>query len=175
MAKTDSARTPTRATVDLGPLPVWNLADLYPGLGSERIGTDIADATRRAGAFQDNYRGCLGDEVARSGGGRLAEAILEFEAIEDILGRLASFAGLLYAGDMASSENAKFYGDIQSTLTDISSKLLFFPLELNRVEDAEIDRAIGENETLARYRPWIVDLRLDKPFQLDDRVEELFL
>ncbi|WP_163362696.1 M3 family oligoendopeptidase, partial [Escherichia coli] len=68
---------------------------------------------------------------------------------------------------------AKFYGDIQEKITAISSHLLFFTLELNRVDDGLIDRAMADPK-LGHYRPWIEDIRKDKPFQLEDRIEQLF-
>ena len=70
-------------------------------------------------------------------------------------------------------QRAKFYGDTQERLTAASSELLFFGLELNRIDDAVIDRAMAAGP-LAHYRPWIEDLRKDKPYQLDDRIEQLF-
>ncbi len=170
---TNTART--IGTDDLGPLPRWRLDDLYSGIDSPAIERDLAEGARQVEAFQTRFRGRLAEEAALPAGGALAQGIETFEAIEELLGRLGSYAGLLYTDDTASPVNAKFYGDIQSRLTDISSKLLFFPLELNRIDDALIDGAMEENPALARYRPWIVDLRLDKPFQLEDRVEELFL
>ena len=36
------------------------------------------------------------------------------------------------------------------------------------------DRARDADAELADYRPWIEDLRKDKPYQLEDRVEQLF-
>ncbi|WP_062206230.1 M3 family oligoendopeptidase [Aureimonas sp. AU12] len=162
------------AADDLGPLPEWNLADLYAGIGAPEVEADITAAAKRASAFAARWRGTLAAQAAAPGGGTLGEAVAEFEAIEEILGRLVSFAGLVYSGDTADPGNAKFYGDIQSKVTDISSSLLFFPLELNRIDDAAMDAAISADPVLTRYRPWLVDLRLDKPYQLEDRVEELF-
>ncbi|WP_185983409.1 M3 family oligoendopeptidase [Aureimonas mangrovi] len=156
-------------------LPRWNLGDLYASLDAPEIARDLKESADRAAAFQARYRGQVAAEASKPGGGDLAEAVVEFEAIDELLGRLASYAGLVYASDTASPANAKFYGDIQGKVTDVSAQLLFFTLELNRVDDAVMDAAIASNETLARYRPWFVDLRLDKPFQLEDRVEELFL
>jgi len=50
---------------------------------------------------------------------------------------------------------------------------LFFTLELNRIDDALIDQAMID-PALGHYRPWLEDLRKDKPYQLEDRVEQLF-
>ncbi|MBB3952164.1 M3 family oligoendopeptidase [Aureimonas jatrophae] len=152
-------------------LPEWNLADLYGGIDAPEIDRDIAEGAKRANAFQARWRGRL-EEAA--GDNTLGEAIAEFESIEDLLGRLVSYAGLAYAGDTADPRIAKFYGDIQASVTEISSRLLFFALELNRIDDATIDGAMERDPRLAHYRPWIVDLRQDKPYQLEERVEELF-
>ena len=107
------------------------------------------------------------------GGGRLAEAVREFEALNDLLGRIVSYAGLLYAADTSDPARQKFFGDIQEKITTISSHLLFFPLELNRIDDAVLETAMANSE-LGHYRPWLEDLRKEKPYQLDDKLEQLF-
>jgi oligoendopeptidase F len=89
------------------------------------------------------------------------------------MGRLMSYAGLVYAGDTTDPEGAKFYGDTQERITAASSDLLFFQLELNRIDDAALARAMAR-PPLAHYRPWLDDIRKEKPFQLDDRLEQLF-
>ncbi|MBB4003945.1 MAG: M3 family oligoendopeptidase [Aurantimonas endophytica] len=158
---------------DAAALPEWNLADLYPSMDSQELADDLAEARRLAEAFQTRWRGTL-TQAATTGEPSLAEAVVAFEALEELLGRIISYAGLIYSGDTSDPARAKFYGDIQSAVTDISSRLLFFPLELNRIDDAVVDAAMARDPALAHYRPWLVDLRQDKPFQLEDRVEELF-
>ncbi|MEC5325766.1 M3 family oligoendopeptidase [Aurantimonas sp. A3-2-R12] len=170
--------SPTRsateaAAADADALPEWNLADLYPAMDSAELKSDLEKARDKAETFQNRWRGRLA-EAARGEGEGLAAAVVEFETLEELLGRIISYAGLVYSGDTSDPARAKFYGDIQSSVTDISSRLLFFPLELNRIADAEMDAAMERDPALAHYRPWIVDLRKDKPFQLEDRVEELF-
>ena len=96
-----------------------------------------------------------------------------YEAIEDLLGRLISYAGLVYAGNTTDPARAKFYGDMQERITAASLHLLFFALELNRIDDAVLDAAMAD-PALGHYRPWIEDIRKDKPYQLEDRVEQLF-
>ncbi|ORE98860.1 M3 family oligoendopeptidase [Aurantimonas sp. 22II-16-19i] len=170
--------TPARSAVEAaasetGALPEWNLADLYPAMDSPQLAADLEEARQSAKAFQERWRGKLADAAAAPDG-RLVEAILAYEGLEELLGRIISYAGLIYSGDTSDPQRAKFYGDTQSNVTDIASKLLFFALELNRIEDAVMDAAMDRDPALAHYRPWIVDLRKDKPFQLEDRVEELF-
>ena len=70
-------------------------------------------------------------------------------------------------------ENAKFYGDIQDKITGITTDLIFFELELNKIEEADLARGL-EAPALARYKPWLDDLRKDKPYQLEEQLERLF-
>jgi oligoendopeptidase F len=160
--------------IELGPLPEWDLRDLYPGMDSAEFARDLARAEAECNAFAEAYRGRL-NELLRGIDAveALAAAVSRYEAIEDLLGRLMSFAGLVYSGDTTDPKRAKFYGDTQEKLTAASSELLFFTLELNRLDDAALAAAMGE-EPLARYRPWLEDIRKDKPFQLEDRLEQLF-
>ncbi|MBX3494098.1 MAG: M3 family oligoendopeptidase, partial [Parvibaculum sp.] len=154
-------------------LPTWNLADLYAGPDAPEVKADLAAAAREAEAFNARYRGRIAAIVAaQDGGPQLADAVRAYEAIEDRLGRLMSFAGLLYAQDNTSPVHAKFYGDMQERVTTISTGLLFFALELNRLEDAVLEQAL-ETPALAHYGPWLRDLRAMRPFQLSDELETL--
>jgi len=157
-----------------GKLPEWNLADLYSGIGAEEITRDLQKMDADCAGFETDYKGRLAERIAGDDGGRwLAEAVRRYEAIDDLAGRLGSYAGLIHAGDSVDPDISKFYGDVSERLTAASVHLLFFGLELNRIDDAVIERAMQTPE-LAHYRPWIEDLRKDKPYQLEDRVEQLF-
>ncbi|WP_293853506.1 M3 family oligoendopeptidase [uncultured Alsobacter sp.] len=162
------------AGAPLGTLPEWNLNDLYPGMESEAFAADTARADAECKAFADAYRGKLeamvtGPDAAR----RLHEAIAQYEVIDDRLGRIISYAGLVYAGDTTDPKRAKFFGDTQERVTAASTELLFFQLELNRLDDAVLD-ALAQKSPLSHYRPWLEDIRKEKPYQLDDKLEQLF-
>ncbi|MGJ4916010.1 M3 family oligoendopeptidase [Bradyrhizobium oligotrophicum] len=168
------AKKVVAAKTGIGTLPEWNLGDLYMGIDAPEIAHDLAKMDAECVAFETDYKGKLAEHVAREDGGEwLAEAVRRYEAIDDLAGRLGSFAGLAHAGDSVDPAISKFYGDISERLTAASTHLLFFPLELNRIDDAVISRAM-ETPALGHYRPWIEDLRKDKPYQLEDRVEQLF-
>src|SRR6201989_1167076 len=157
-----------------GKLPEWNLADLYSGVDAPEVVRDLDRMDAECIAFEQDYKGRLAEEVAKDAGGAwLATAVKRYEAIDDLAGRLGSYAGLVHAGDSVDPAISKFYGDVSERLTAASVHLLFFALELNRVDDAAIDTAL-QAAALAHYRPWIEDLRKDKPYQLEDRVEQLF-
>jgi oligoendopeptidase F len=155
-------------------LPEWNLADLYSSIRAPEVARDLDRLDADCIAFEGTYKGRLADRTAAEGGGAwLAEAVRRYEAIDDLAGRLISFAGLVHAGDSVDPDISKFYGDVSERLTTASTHLLFFTLELNRIDDAVLARAL-ETPALAHYRPWIEDTRKDKPYQLEDRVEQLF-
>jgi oligoendopeptidase F len=164
----------TAAKPKAGKLPEWNLADLYSGIEAPEVRRDLEKMDAECVAFETDYKGKLAEQTAGEGGGKwLAEAVRRYEAIDDLAGRLGSYAGLVHAGDSVDPAISKFYGDVSERLTNASVHLLFFALELNRIDDAVIERAMQTPE-LAHYRPWIEDLRKDRPYQLEDRVEQLF-
>ncbi|MEK1854464.1 MAG: M3 family oligoendopeptidase [Phyllobacterium sp.] len=158
----------------LGTLPEWNLADLYPSAESSELKADLEKSNELAIQFEQRWKGKLASEAGKPNGGDLAESIKEFEALEELIGRIVSFAGLVYAGDTSDPKHAKLYGDIQQKMTDASTHLIFYSLELNRIDDAVIEKAMADNPAIGHYRPWLLDLRKDKPYQLDDKIEQLF-
>src|SRR3984885_3940827 len=166
-----SASTRNKA---LDVLPEWNLSDLYSGLNDPAVKRDLDRADADCAAFEVAYKGKLA-EIAASpqAGAVLAAAVKSYEAIDDLMGRLGSYAGLLHAGDTLDPARTKFYGDVQERLTAASTHLLFFALELNRVDDALLEAAMRD-PALGHYRPWLEDVRRYRPYQLEDRVEQLF-
>ena len=170
-----AASTPSSASGDLGALPQWRLDDLYEGMDSPRFAADLERAQQEARQFSAAYRGKLA-ALADSGRGgeRLGEAVKTYEALQDLIGRVMSYASLLYASDTSDPARAKFYGDAHERVTALLGDLLFFELELNRIDDATLQAAMAA-PALGHYRPWLEDLRKEKPHQLDDDLEQLFL
>jgi len=168
------ARQPKVKEVDLGPMPEWRLEHLYPSMGSPEYAADLARAAADTAAFASAFRGKLQALLEGPDGAKaLFAAIKRFEALEDLMGRIMSYAGLVYAGDTTDPARGKFYGDAQDKITTASSDLLFFTLELNRIDDALIDR-MAKEVPLSHYAPWLEDIRKEKPYQLDDKLEQLF-
>jgi oligoendopeptidase F len=155
----------------IGEMPGWNLSDLYPAGGAE-LSADIEKAAEDAAAFRETYLGKL-NGLARHEPGKLANAIEAYEAQSDRMGRIGSFAYLNYVTNTADPARAKLFGDAQDKLTSISTGLLFFELELNRIEETVMEAAL-QNAALAHYRPWLTDLRKERPYQLSDDLERLF-
>jgi oligoendopeptidase F len=169
-AKQRAVRTAQSAS-RLGDLPEWNLADLYAGIDDPRIKRDLDRADAESRSFAESYKGKLATLADKPQ--TLAEAVKQYEQLDDLLGRLISFATLVHAGNTVDPARGKFYADVQERVTAASTHLLFFVLELNRLDDAKLEAAMRD-PALGHYRPWLEDIRKDKPYQLEDRIEQLF-
>jgi len=172
--RTATAASSKPKAAGLGELPEWNLADLYPGMDSPQLKADLQKTAAESVAFETRWKGKLAEEAAKGGKGRLGPCLRQYEQLDELIGRLLSYASLVYAGNTTDPKRAKLYGDIQEKMTDASAHLLFFALELNQVDDALIVAALDADPGFGHYRPWVLDLRKDKPYQLEDRVEQLF-
>ena len=162
------------AAPNLGPLPEWNLADLYPAMDAPEVKRDLERAEAECIAFEQDYKGRLAELAASPDAGpSLAQAVRRYEAIQELIGRLSSFAELVFSGDTTDPIRGKFFGDVQERITAMQVHLLFFTLELNRIDAAALEKA-GADSALGHYCPWLEDVRKWKPHQLEDRIEQLF-
>ncbi|MFK5997299.1 MAG: oligoendopeptidase F, partial [Rhodobacterales bacterium] len=151
-----------------GDLPEWNLDDLYPATDGPEIIRDVDWLGTECTAFAADYEGKLADLDSAG----LLECIQRYEKIQNIMGRVMSFAGLRYYQNTTDPERAKFMADMQGSLTDMSAPMVFFSLELNRVDDAQLNAMLAVDTGLARYKPFLDQMRAMKPYQLSDELEK---
>ena len=163
-------RRAAAAKADAGALPGWDLSDLYPGPRSEEVRHDLEQAAAAAEALHEEFAGRVGD----LDGETLADLIARYEAIKETLERLTSYAYLVYCTAMDDTETAQFFQTVREETTATESRLLFLTLELNRIEDGALADKL-KAPALARYAPWVRDVRAFRPFQLSDEVERLLL
>lgn len=150
-------------------LPVWDLADLYSSPEDARIEQDLQTAATQAERLEQDYRGRL----AALSGDELARLIAAYEQVEELLGRVHSYASLLFSIQRQDDAIGRFYQSVRERVTEISTKLLFVTLELNRIEDDELEQKLAQSALLRSWRPWIRDVRLFRPHQLSDEVERV--
>lgn len=148
--------------------PTWNLADLYASPDDPAIDADLEAASGAAKQFRDDYQG----KIASLEGAAFASAISRYEEISEGLYRLGSYAQLLHAGQVDDPEIGRFHQTISEKVTDISSEMLFFTLEINRIDDGDM-ATLMTDPGVAHYRPWIDDTRLYRDHQLADDLEQL--
>ena len=163
-------RRAAAAKADAGALPGWDLSDLYPGPRSDEVRRDLEQAAAAAEALHEEFAGRVGD----LDGEILADLIARYEAIKETLERLTSYAYLVYCTAMDDAETAQFFQTVREETTATESRLLFLTLELNRIEDDALADKL-KAPALARYAPWVRDVRAFRPFQLSDEVERLLL
>jgi len=154
---------------DLGILPEWNLADLYSAPDGADLKGDFEKVEKRIAAFE-GHRG----KVAGLSGVDFGKAVAEYEAISESLGKIGSYAQLYQSGDVSDAKRGRFYQDTNDKLTGLFGRLLFFELEINRLDDATLNEKMKAPEA-SKYAPWIRDLRIMKDHQLSDDLERLFL
>ncbi len=148
-------------------LPVWDLSDLYKNPKDPAIAKDLAALKKQAAAFAKNHQ----SKLAKLSAADFAKAIADYEKMQDRLGRLGSYAQLLYAGDMSDLAITQFYQNTVEAVTVISTDLLFFTLEINRISDAALSAAYKKSADLRHYKPWLDSVRSYKPYQLSDELE----
>lgn len=152
------------------PLPEWDLTDFYPSIDAKPVTSDIARAEKLCAAFKKTYSGT----IAKASGATLAKAMADYEIIQDMLGKLGSYASLQFAKNMQDPKIAQFYQNTNEKLTALSSHILFFTLDINKLSDAQMKEKL-KNPALKKYASWFRDVRSFKPYQLSDEIEKLLL
>ena len=159
---------PSTGADGLGNLPEWDLSDLYSGEGAPELTRDLDWLERECAAFASDYEGKLADLDATE----LLKCIERNEKISGIAGRIMSFAGLRYYQLTTDGGRTKFLSDCQEKINAFTTPLVFFTLELNRLEDDALAAMLAENDALARYKPVLDRIRAMKPHQLSDELEK---
>lgn len=152
----------------LANLPEWDLSDLYPSRTSPELVEDLDTAARDAKAFAEQYKG----KLTELDGQEVYLAIAKYEEIGELEGRIMSYAYLVYAGNMSDPDIGKFFQTMQEKISAVGTDLLFFTLELNRIEEDSL-QAMYEGSSLKKYEPWLRNVRALKPYQLSDEIEKL--
>ena len=156
------------ANSDYGDLPNWDLKDLYPSPDGDEITKDLKSLQNNCNSFASDYQGQL-DGLTAEG---LLNCIERYEDIQNVAGRIMSYAGLSYYQDTSDANRSKFMADMQSKITDFTTPLVFFSLEINSISDDQIHSQLNSNLKLSRYKPVIDNLRKMKPHQLSDELEQ---
>lgn len=152
----------------LGDLPEWNLDDLYTGEDATELKRDLDWLEQACASFATDYEGKLGELDAPG----FLDCVLRNEKINQIAGRIMSFAGLRYYQLTTDAGRAKFMSDLQEKITNFTTPLVFFTLEINRLPDDHLEGLYAQNADLARYKPVFDRIRAMKPYQLSDELEK---
>ena len=152
-----------------GNLPVWNLKDLYSSPRSEKIQKDLSFLGRNSKSFEKKYF----KKVSKLSAIGLFKAITELEKLDTVMDKILSYAHLLVAENVNNEKNKIFYQQMQEKITNYSSSIIFFSLEINQIDEKKLNKLFN-NKSLKNYKNWIINKRLFKPYQLDLKIEKLF-
>ncbi|MEL0090885.1 MAG: M3 family oligoendopeptidase [Rhodospirillales bacterium] len=153
-------------TSSLGTLPTWDLNDLYAGPNDPKLHSDLSECASRSKAFTKRWKNDLTNISAE----QLRHAIIEYEAIDEILSRVMSFAGLLHAGDLSDPARGQFMQNMSERATEIASSLVFFELGINNLPEEQISKLIND-PALEPYGIWLDQLSRWRAHQLSEDME----
>lgn len=153
---------------NLGNLPEWDLTHLYSAEDSPELTRDLSWLSEECINFAKDYE----NKLAGLSANEMLECIVSYEKIQSISGRIMSFAGLRYYQITTDANRAKFIADMQGQITDFSTPLVFFSLEMNCLNDDVLQKMLASNADLARYKPVLDRMRAMKPYQLSNEMEK---
>jgi oligoendopeptidase F len=149
----------------------WDLHDLFASESDPRIDGTLNEARRRAESFAIRYRSVMAQpenlepEV-------LFHVLKELESIYEALGRVGSYAGLLYAADTAKPEYQDLEQQVEQRTTEIRNLLLFFELDWLKIAD-RIARTLISAPVLEPYKHYLTNLRRYGPHILSEPEEKV--
>ena len=152
----------------MGNLPEWNLDDLYTSEDSPKLVRDLDWLKTECASFSTDYENKLNSLDANA----LLHCVLRNEKINQTAGRIMSYAGLRYYQMTTDASRAKFMSDVQEKITNYTTPLVFFTLELNTLDDNHMEALLATNAALARYKPVFNRIRAMKKYQLSDELEK---
>jgi len=172
-AKADNMNRPVFDARDtggnaLGPLPEWDLSDLYAATDCPEISRDLDWLEQACAEFAVEVEG----KLAGLDAAHMLSVVQRFERIDVVAGRVMSFAGLRYYQQTTDSNRAKFLSDCEDRITAYTTPMVFYALEFNRLDEGHLASLLAVNADLARYKPVFDRMRAMKPYQLSDELEK---
>ena len=149
----------------------WDLSDLYAAHDDPRIDLTIKDCHARAERFADRFRALMQDRETLTAE-CLLQGLRELEIIFESLGRVGTYAGLLYAADTAKPEYQDLTQRVEQRSTEVRNLLLFFELEWLKLDDTIASRLMAD-PTLEAYRHYLKSLRRHRPHTLTELEEKV--
>ena len=157
-----------QGVIEASTLPRWDLSDLYTGPDDPEIAATLEELSGEAEAFARDYRGRLSGLSTQAFG----DLIERYAALVEGMGRVESYADLLFAVNRNDAGVARFHQMVRERLTEANTALVFLGLDINRLDEEAVKRLLGDPK-IARYRTWLEALRSFRPHQLSDEAEAM--
>jgi oligoendopeptidase F len=149
----------------------WDLADLFYAHNDPRIDATLKDCRGRAEGFAARFRPIF-DQPETLAAAELLAAMKELEVIYEALGRVGSYAGLLYAADTSNTDYQDLEQRVEQRSTEIRNLLLFFEIQWLKADEGVANRLIGDS-SLSIYGHYLRSLRRYRPHTLNEPEEKV--
>ncbi len=146
----------------------WDLSDLYDSINSKELKGDKQRVVQLAEEFATKYRTRV--EVLTPA--EFSTALEELETIYDIIGRMNSYAYLIWSTNTADSNYGKLVAELTELSSEVQQKLVFFDVEWLAIDEEEAAHMIQDN-ALLHYRHYLETSRRFKPYILEEKQEQI--
>ena len=151
-------------------LPIWNLSEIYKDIKDPNIGKDIKEISKLSNEFLKKWKGRIKELSATD----FVNCIEKYQAINESIYKIGTHSSLIFATNMEDPEISRYNSSISDQITEILSSLIFFTLELSKIDDKTIESWMKENSA-QKWQPFITILRKRNPYLLDPLVEEILI
>ena len=151
-------------------LPIWNLSEIYKDIKDPNIGKDIKEISKLSNEFLKKWKGRIKELSATD----FVNCIEKYQAINESIYKIGTHSSLTFATNMEDPEISRYNSSISDQITEILSSLIFFTLELSKIDDKTIKSWMKENSA-QKWQPFITILRKRNPYLLDPLVEEILI
>ena len=147
-------------------LPIWDLTDFYPSSDSKEFKDDISLLDSEVVNFCKKYKG----KISRVETKKIDKVVSEYEKIEELIVKIKSYIFLFHCTDQLDPKKTIFYQKTQEKVNQIESKLIFFTLEINKLNQTKLNKSFK-----SRYLSWINIQRQFKKYQKNESIEKLLI
>jgi oligoendopeptidase F len=145
----------------------WDLSDLYRGFDDPQLNQDLETLQAQAGEFREKFR----DKVKSLTPEQLADCFKTLEAIAEKSGYLYAFPSLIFSADTRNTDAKQFLDKVMEALTGVENQLLFFDLELQKLEMEQFGH-LQNASVLEGYRHYLSQIAKFRPHTLSEEVEQ---
>ena len=151
-------------------LPVWDLKEIYTDIKDPKIKTDLKKIRDSSDEFVKKWKGKIKDLNPSD----FLSCIETYQKICENLHKIGTHSSLIFATNMEDAEISRYNSSVSDEFTEIFSSLIFFTLELSKVNDVKIQNWMND-KNCSKWEPYLKVLRKRNPYLLDPLVEEMLI
>ena len=151
-------------------LPVWDLTEIYTDIKDPKIKTDLKKIRDSSDKFVKKWKGRIKDLNPSD----FLSCIETYQKICESLHKIGTHSSLVFATNMEDAEISRYNSSVSDEFTEIFSSLIFFTLELSKVNDVKIQNWMND-KNCSKWEPYLKVLRKRNPYLLDPLVEEMLI